>query len=172
MNVKMTRRENEVLKELIRDGKTGDQEIARRLRTSRPTVFKIRKRLEERGIIRGYSALVDFEKIGLDMQAVILYRWKDYSKSDELKSNIEMIKSMPEVVLFMKGEGLGSKTDLIVSVHRDLKDYETFIRKLKYQWKDNVESVEVFLSSIEGVFKYYSLSSPAIAKLEQRVIYS
>jgi len=79
---------------------------------------------------------------------------------------------LPEVVLFVKGEGVGGRTDLIISVHEDLKDYEKFIRKLKYQLKDNVEDIEVFLSSIEGVFKNYELSSPVLSKIDRKIIYS
>ncbi|MEM7815999.1 MAG: Lrp/AsnC family transcriptional regulator [Candidatus Aenigmatarchaeota archaeon] len=170
MEEKLTKKEKDVLVELIKNGRITDQEIARRLKTSRPTVFKIRKRLEDKGIIRNYSALVDFEKIGIGIQAVILYMWRDYSKSQELERVIKFIKSLPEVVLFIKGEGLGSKTDLIISVHRDLKEYETFIRKLKYEWKDNVENVEVFISSIDGISKGYDLASPVLAKIREDVI--
>jgi hypothetical protein len=85
---------------------------------------------------------------------------------------MRFIKSLPEVVLFVKGEGVGGKTDLIISVHKDLKDYETFIRKLKYEWKDNIENVEVFLSSVDGISKGYDLSSPAINALNEKVIQS
>jgi len=145
--VNLTLREKQVLNELLKNCKTSDQEIARRLKTSRPTIFKIRERLEKQGIIKGYTPIIDFEKLNLHLQSVILYRWRDYSKIKELENNIKFIKSLPEVILFIKGEGIGSKTDLIISVHEDLKDYEGFIRKLKYEWKDNVENVEVFLSS-------------------------
>ncbi len=170
--IKLTSREKQVLTELIKNCKTSDQEIARKLKTSRPTILKIRKRLEEKGIIKGYTSLIDFEKMGFNIQAVILYRWKDYSKSEELKSTIKFITSLPEVILFVKGEGIGNKTDLIISIHEDLKDYEKFIRKLKYQWKDNVENVDVFLSSIDGIFKNYEFSSPAISKINETIIYS
>jgi len=170
--IKLTLREKQVLTELVKNCKISDQEIARKLKTSRPTVLKIRKRLEKKEIIKSYTSLIDFEKIGLNLQVVILYRWKDYSKSKELESMIKFIRSLPEVILFVKGEGIGSKTDLIISVHEDLKDYEKFIRKLKYQWKDNVENVEVFLSSNDGIFKNYELSSPVISKISEKVIYS
>jgi len=170
--INLTLREKQVLVELIKNCKISDQEIARKLKTSRPTILKIRKRLEKKGIIEGYASLINFEKIGLNLQAVILYRWKDYSKSEELEAIIKFTKSLPEVILFVKGEGVGNKTDLIISLHEDLKDYEKFIRKLKYQWKDNVENVDVFLSSVDGIFKNYKLSSPAISKISEQVIYS
>lgn len=170
--VDLTSREKQVLTELLKNCKISDQEIARRLKTSRPTIFKIRERLEKKGIIKGYVPLVDFEKLNLNLQSVILYRWKDYSKTRELEKIIKLINSMPEVILFIKGEGIGSKTDLIISIHEDIKDYERFIRKLKYEWKDNVEGVEVFLSSIDGISKGYDLSSPALQKINKKVIYS
>ncbi len=169
---KLTKRERQVLIELMKNCRISDQEIARRLKTSRPTVLKIRKRLENRGIIKKYEAIVDFRKLDLELHAVILYRWKDYSKTDELKEVVNFIKALPEVVLFIKGEGVGSKTDLILSIHKDLKNYEAFIRKLKYEWKDYVEDVEVFLSSIEGIFKGYDLISPALSEIEKKIIYS
>ncbi len=170
--LKLTTRERQVLSELLKNCKTSDQEIARRLKTSRPTVLKIRKRLEEKELLKGYMPKINFEKLGLSIHAVILYRWKDYSKAKELERIMNLIKSLPEVILFVKGEGLGSKTDLIISVHKDLKDYETFIRRLKYECKDNIESVEVFLSSMEGISKCYDLSSPAINALSEKVIHS
>jgi len=170
--INLTLREKQVLTELIKNCKISDQEIARKLKTSRPTILKIRKRLEKKGIIKGYTCLIDFEKLGLNIQAVILYRWRDYSKSEELEATIKFIKNQQEVILFVKGEGVGSKTDLIISLHEDLKDYEKFIRKLKYQWKDNVENVDVFLSSIDGIFKNYEFSSPTLSKISEKVIYS
>ena len=168
----LTSREKQVLTELLKDCKTSDQEIARRLKTSRPTIFKIRERLEKEGIIKRYMPIIDFEKLNLNLQSVILYKWRDYSKTKELENTVKFIKTLPEVILFIKGEGIGSKTDLIISIHDDLKDYERFIRKLKYEWKDNVENVEVFLSSIDGISKGYDLVSPAIQKINEKVIYS
>lgn len=170
--INLTKREKQVLVELLKNCKITDQEIARKLKTSRPTIYKIRKRLEDEKIIKNYFPILDFQKIGLSLQAIILYRWKDYSKTNELEKTIKFINSLPEVVLFIKGEGIGSKTDLIISLHKDLKEYETFIRKLKYEWKDNVEDVEVFLSSIDAISKGYDLSSIAISILSDKVIYS
>jgi Lrp/AsnC family transcriptional regulator, leucine-responsive regulatory protein len=170
--INLTPREKQVLSELLKDCKITDQEIARRLKTSRPTIFKIRERLETKGIIKRYVPLIDFEKLNLTLQSVILYRWKDYSKTEELEKTVKFIRSLPEVILFIKGEGMGSKTDLIIAIHEDIKDYEIFIRKVKYEWKDNVENVEVFLSSIDGISKGYDLASPALQKINEKVIYS
>ncbi len=61
--LKLTTRERQVLSELLKNCKTSDQEIARRLKTSRPTVLKIRKRLEEKELLKGYMPKINFEKL-------------------------------------------------------------------------------------------------------------
>ncbi|MCX7648680.1 MAG: pyruvate, phosphate dikinase, partial [Elusimicrobiales bacterium] len=46
-----------------------------------PSVYKqldeIRKKLESEGFIRKYLSLVDFSKLGFNVHAIIMYRWKD-----------------------------------------------------------------------------------------------
>ncbi len=165
--IELTKREKDVLIELLKNGRKSDQEIARKIKTSRPSVARIRKKLEKRGIIQGYSTYTRFEELGLTVNAVILYRWVDYSKKKELSKTIEFVKNLPEVVMFIKGEGMGSKTDVIISVHEDLKAYENFIIKLKEQWGRNVEDVEVFISSISGIYKRYDMSEPVIDRLKK-----
>ncbi|GEM_PF-3465174 len=164
----LTRRETEVLLEIIKNCKKSDQEIARKVNTSRQTILKIRKKLENLGIIRKYLSLVDFSKLGFNVHAVIMYRWKDYSKKKEFEETTNFIKTQPEIILFIKGEGNGNKTDLIISIHETLKEYEKFIRKLKFFWKDNVDELEIFLSTTENINKDYDFSSFLIKKFENK----
>jgi Lrp/AsnC family leucine-responsive transcriptional regulator len=165
----LTKREKQVLVELLKNARVSDQTISKKLGTSRPTIAKIRKRLEQRGYIKGYATYTDFTKVGLTVNAVILFRWIDYTKQTELKKNTEFVKGLPEVIMFIKGEGMGSKTDLIISVHEDLKSFEIFIRKLKEKWGPDVTDVEVFLSSIEGIHKRYDISHPIINRLSKYI---
>lgn len=163
----LSRREKQVLVELLKNARVTDQEIARKINTSRPTVAKIRQRLEKNGIIRGYGVYTNFERLNINVNAVILYRWVDYKQKRELEENNRFIRSLPEVVMFIKGEGMGSKTDVIISVHENLKEFELFIRRLKEHWGRNVEDVDVFLSSIDGISKRYDVSGPVITQLQR-----
>jgi Lrp/AsnC family leucine-responsive transcriptional regulator len=165
---KLSLREKQVLMELLKDGRVTDQEIARRIKTSRPTIAKIRKRLEEKSIILDYATNVDFEKIGLHINALTIFKWNDYSRKKELKEIINHIKNLPQVVMFIRGEGLGGKSKSILSVHKDLKEYEIFIRSLQEKWGPNVTEVDSFLSSIETIHKRYDLSGPALSVLKQK----
>lgn len=164
--MKLTNREQDVLIELLKDGRNSDQEIARRIKTSRPTVTKVRRRLEEKNIILGYTPYVNFEQIGIHVNALTLFKWNDYSKKKELLDTVKHISGLPQVIMFIRGEGIGSKSKVILSVHKDLKEYEIFIRKLQEMWGSNVTDVESFLSSIDTIHKRYDLSGAALNKLK------
>ena len=60
-----------ILDELQRDARVANAELARRLNLSPPAVHARVKRLEERGILRGYVALLDREQLGFDMLCFI-----------------------------------------------------------------------------------------------------
>ena len=60
-----------ILDELQSDARVANAELARRLNLSPPAVHARVKRLEERGILRGYVALLDREQLGFDMLCFI-----------------------------------------------------------------------------------------------------
>ncbi|MCS7094856.1 MAG: Lrp/AsnC family transcriptional regulator [Thaumarchaeota archaeon] len=59
-----------ILKELIEDGRSSFREIAKKLNTSVGTVASRVKRMESMGVIRGYTALIDAEKLGFELTAI------------------------------------------------------------------------------------------------------
>jgi Lrp/AsnC family leucine-responsive transcriptional regulator len=82
-----------ILEELQLDARLSITEIGRRVGLSAPAVAERIKRMEDEGIITGYRALVDTDKIGLTVNAFIT-----------LKSNIthaaaaKRISEIPEVI--------------------------------------------------------------------------
>ncbi|HIH32586.1 TPA: Lrp/AsnC family transcriptional regulator [Candidatus Woesearchaeota archaeon] len=160
--MELTNRELQVLTELLKNAKTSDQEIARRIRTSRPTVARIRARLEKKGIILGYGVNVACEKIGLHINAITVYRWNNYAEKKKLEENIKYIKRLSPVAMFIRGAGIGSKNKIIISIHKSLNEYELFVRDLQEKWGNNVHDVESFLSSIDSIHKRYDLSTPIL----------
>lgn len=55
-----------ILELLLEDARLSHREIAGKLKVSPTTVGKVLKALEEEGIIQGYTALVDWSKLGYD----------------------------------------------------------------------------------------------------------
>lgn len=69
---RFTENEKKVMKALIENARTSDAHIGRRLNISLQAVRKIRKKLENEGVIQGYSTKIDYEKIGMNVFAVAL----------------------------------------------------------------------------------------------------
>lgn len=154
----ITERERQVLIEVIKDARISDQHIARTIGTSRPTIAKIRQRLEKKYIKR-YTAIIDFHKIGLTIVVITLFRWDDFSKNKEMKIVFDYIKSLPYVLRFSNGIGIGSMTMVIVSVHEDFEKYETFWGKIQEKGGDNIREVQAFISSTHNMHKKDDYSS-------------
>ena len=62
---KPTKNEREILKMLLDNGRITDMEISEQLSISPQAIGKIRRKLEDKGIIKGYRCVLDFDKIGL-----------------------------------------------------------------------------------------------------------
>ncbi|HQY90934.1 MAG: Lrp/AsnC family transcriptional regulator [Caldilinea sp.] len=60
-----------ILIELQCEARIANAELARRLNLSPPAVHARLKRLEEEGLVRGYVALLDRERLGFDMLCFI-----------------------------------------------------------------------------------------------------
>ncbi|MEM3405898.1 MAG: Lrp/AsnC family transcriptional regulator [Candidatus Pacearchaeota archaeon] len=164
---KLTKREKEVLKELLINCKVSDQEIARKLKTSRPTIFKIRKRLEKENIIKEYIPRINLEKFNLNVQMTILYKWKDYSNKKELEKLINFIKSSPEIIFFSESLDISKKINIIISFHENLEECENFLNKIKDGMKNNIEDMEIVLSSRKNIIKNYDFSSLILNKMKE-----
>jgi Lrp/AsnC family leucine-responsive transcriptional regulator len=83
-----------ILEILQADGRASHSAIAEAVGLSQPSVHERVKKLEQRGVIKGYAAVVDPEALGLDVLAFIQVRLGDY-KPDDIAQAVEGI---PEVV--------------------------------------------------------------------------
>nr|WP_039018911.1 Lrp/AsnC ligand binding domain-containing protein [Halocynthiibacter namhaensis] len=69
--------DHKILDELATDGRMNVTELARRIGLSKSPVQTRLKRLEQTGIIRGYRALLDPVRLGLDHVAFVEVRMTD-----------------------------------------------------------------------------------------------
>jgi len=64
--------ERKILRLLQSDGRMPNVELASRVGLSESPCFRRVKRLEEAGVIKGYAAVVDQRRLGLDVTAFVL----------------------------------------------------------------------------------------------------
>ncbi len=85
-----------IVKALQRNGKLSMSALAERVGLSKTPVTQRLRRLEASGIIRGYSALVDHRKLGLDHIAFVQVHLSD-TRSRSLSAFSDKVRKIPEV---------------------------------------------------------------------------
>jgi len=86
-----------ILRMLQADGRVSNAEVARRVGLSAPATHARVKRLEEAGVVRQYTTLLDREAIGFDMVCFInvSLQLHQYEAIERFK---ELVQDMPEVL--------------------------------------------------------------------------
>ncbi len=83
------------------DGRISVSELGRKVGLSQPATSERLKRLEERGIISGYRAVVDPASVGLGMMAIIRLR----TTHEHIKTCLRQFSEMPEVIEVLRLTG-------------------------------------------------------------------
>lgn len=179
--------ECKVLSELMKNSRLSDRELARRIGSSQPTVTRARRKLEQKGIIKEYTLIPDFSKLGLGIMALTFSHFgaplrqeevEDVKKIYREKTKEErMCKEAARLQIVMQelGKGLGF-SGVTISFH---KDYESFIEFMRLaeqnpyvELKNNAESfpilevdrIESFLINLEDEAQYVPLTFANLAK--------
>ncbi|HVZ46468.1 MAG TPA: Lrp/AsnC family transcriptional regulator [Ramlibacter sp.] len=81
-----------ILAELQRDARITMAELGRRVHLSQPAVTERVRKLEMSGFVKGYRAIVDYQRLGYGIRAVVRVGRVDYARM------IKLIEQTPEVV--------------------------------------------------------------------------
>jgi DNA-binding Lrp family transcriptional regulator len=140
---------NKLLRELIRDSRRSDRELAKAIGTSQPTVTRNRRLLEE--YIRSYTIVPEFPKVGYEILALTFAKTKAYGKED-VEKKLDLAKKWTmqhsNILFASDGEGLG-KDVVLVSVHRDYSKYADFMRDYTVKFSDLITDVQSFIVSLK-----------------------
>ena len=122
----MDSKDRQILRELQGDGRLTNQELSERVNLSPSPCLRRVRLLEEQGVIRGYTALVDQKSWGLPVTVFI--RIKLERHGDEAVNAFEQaIIAMPQVMDCWLMTG---RSDYLLRViASDLDDYEHFVRR-------------------------------------------
>lgn len=97
MSYKLDRKDKDILELLQVNSKITVKELALKVHLSPTPVFERIKRLEKEGIIRGYMAHLDKEKLGYDLTVFCQVSLKTHTEN-LIQDFEKAIKKMPEVV--------------------------------------------------------------------------
>lgn len=113
-----------LLTKLSENARLSNAELARQVGLSAPSVAERVRRLEDRGVITGYSARVDPSKLGLALTIMIRAR----PLPGEMKNMIDAIRDTPEIVRCDRVSG----DDCFVAIAhvRDVQQMEAVIDRI------------------------------------------
>jgi DNA-binding Lrp family transcriptional regulator len=113
-----------ILFELQRDGRQTVQEISDKVGLSPTPCWKRIKQMEASGVIRGYTAIVDREKINLHVAAVTEVNLDRHGET-QVQQFEDMVAASPQIVRCVSATG---PADYILTVLvPDMKHYEQFL---------------------------------------------
>src|SRR3954463_7487958 len=84
--------DSRILLELQRDARISMAELGRRVHLSQPAVTERVRKLELQGVIRGYRAVVDYQRLGYGIRAMVRVGRAEYGRV------VKLIEQTPEVV--------------------------------------------------------------------------
>ena len=144
-----------LLSEFLKDSKRSDRELSKILRTSQPTVSRMRQALVNEGLIKEFTVVPDFKELGFQIMAISTFRTQE-SKAIAEKA-VEWTMAKPNVVFAARTEGMG-KNRVMISLHKDYGDYVRFIREVKGEGEGIIRDHDSLLISLEGlIIKPFSL---------------
>ena len=112
-----------ILKKVLSDARLSYRKIAEEIGVSPPTVFTRIQKLQSNQVIRSYSAILDHEKLGYDLTAII----EVTAVKGKITEVEKHISRFPNVCAVYDITGL---TDMIiVAKFRNRKDLSDFVKK-------------------------------------------
>jgi len=148
-----------LLRELLKNSKQSDRELAKTLKVSQPTITRARHKLEKSGMIKDYTIVPDFKKMGFELLAVNFAKIRpEVLSSGMIEKAKEFIEKFPNTIFASSGEGMGMNA-VDVAFYRSFTEYHNRANLMRTEWKDIIEDLQSFIIPIgEGEFKRFSLA--------------
>lgn len=139
-----------ILDLLIADAKLSHQQISEKINSSQASVWRRIKAMEEAGIISGYSARVDQEKMGFELVAFAMVTLNRHSRDNVGEFERVMIAA-PQI---LECHSITGQADYILKIKaKNIRDYEMFLNDalFRVQGVDQVHTSISLRAVKEGV---------------------
>ena len=160
--------ELKLISELMKNSRRSDRELAKVIGVSQPTVSRMISRLQKEGVIREYTMIPDFKKLGYKILALTFVKLKKTLSQEELEKVREVTKqkvmeSSYAIVMLERGLGLGYD-GVIMAFYKDYSEHLEHVKVLhRYPFLD-LYGMESFLISLEDKLHYRPLTLSALAR--------
>lgn len=160
--------ERKLISELMKNSRRSDRALAKTVGISQPTVSRMIKKLEKEGIIKEYTMIPDFRKLGYSLLALTFVKLRKKLSPEEAEKARETAKqqlgeSHFGIIMLERGLGLGYD-GVIVSFYEDYAVYADHKEILKRYPFLEVADIETFMINLDDKVRYRPLTLAAISK--------
>ena len=154
--------------ELMKNSRRSDRELAKAIGTSQPTVSRMIKKLEKEGIVKEYTMIPDFKRLGYQIMAVTFFGKQETEKKEERaelrKAVFEMERKTPMAnLIVVNGIGL-EKGRVAINLYRDYASYTEGINIIKSLPHIDAAEIESFLVDLNDEDNFRMLTMAAAAR--------
>jgi len=159
--------ELKLISELMKNSRRSDRELAMVLKVSQPTVSRAIKKLEKEGIIKEYTMIPDFKRLGYQIMAITFFGKPEPATEKERaelrKAALEMESKTPQAdLMVVNGIGL-QKGRVAINLYQDYSSYlegMNIIRNLPHVDAAEIESFLIDLND-EDNFRMLTMAAAA-----------
>ena len=134
-----------IARELAGDGRCSFTDLAERVGLSVSAVHQRVRRLEQRGVIKGYVARLDSEQIGLPLTALISLTPNDPAAPDDYPQRIEHIREIESCYSVA-----GDESYILLVRVASPRDLEELLRRIREAAKVSTRTTVVLSTPFEG----------------------
>ena len=126
MNERLDKADRHILRLLQTSGRMTNADIAREVKLSPPSTLQRIRKLEQKGYIKGYTTLLDLEKLGYQI-AVFAQVSLSLHQDEPIENFVDSVTAIPEVLECYHVSG--EYDFLLKVVAKDMADYERVVRE-------------------------------------------
>lgn len=126
MNERLDKADRHILRLMQINGRMTNADIAREVKLSPPSTLQRIRKLEQKGYIKGYTTLLDLEKLGYQI-AVFAQVSLSLHQDEPIEGFVDAVTAIPEVLECYHVSG--EYDFLLKVVAKDMADYERVVRE-------------------------------------------
>ncbi len=139
--------DKKILYHLNENAKIPSKELARILRIHPNTLLQRIKKLENNGVIKKYKSVINYEKIGIEMMALIFLKVK---MKQDWEKTLRSLANIPQITSFLLITGTADAVvivriknkDELTAIVRELQKNEVVLKTMTYLVLDHYKLPE------------------------------
>ena len=148
--------------ELMKNSRRSDRALAKVIGVSQPTVSRMMNKLEKEGVIKEYTMIPDFAKLGFEIMSIDFATMKEHIPEEKLREIREQVRQTSKkkpLSTIVGMSGMGCNADrVVVAFHEDYSTYMEYLRTIRQHPLVIVDQIRSFVINLKDKSQYLPLT--------------